>query len=105
MSRRWVITWKPTRPTNRVSRTTTLANTKNLAVNSASRKPAILLRLLTMELFYFQVKHARGFQEHRRNRSANFPVSPHALAAAIPVPVFSGRSAAADATETVAEIA
>jgi len=50
------------------------------------------------------VKHARAFQAPHRNRSANFPASPRALAAAIPVPVFSGRSAAADATETVAVI-
>ena len=76
----------------------------NTAASSTSRKPAILLRLLTTELFYFQAKHARAFQAPHRNRLANSPASPRALAAAIPVPVFSGRSAVADATETVAVI-
>jgi len=86
-----------------MSRTTTLTNTANAAANISNRKAATWFRLLTTELFYFQVKRAHGFPALRRNRSANFPASPHALAAAIPVPVFSGPSAAADVT--VAEIA
>ena len=61
--------------------------------------------MLTTELSYFQVKHAPGFPALRRNRLANFPASPRALAAAIPVPVFSGPSEVADVTETVAAIA
>ena len=51
-----------------------------------------------MTLFCFRAKHARAYSRTApRNRSANFRASPPALAAAIPVRVFSGHSAVAAA--------